>query len=177
MTTIVAIQSAEGVEFVADGQATAGNKVYSAEKVFRVGSVTVGASGHLRVANLIRYADLPQPDVRLRMRGDVAEWLVNTFIPALAERLSSRGSLWVEDGVASTNSGLLVAVTGQCFQIDADFCLGSDPAGRCSVGSGSNFAIGALEAGATAEEAVRVAVKHDAYSGGKLQRVFVGKGK
>ena len=77
--------------------------------MFRVGSVTVGASGHLRVANLIRYADLPQPDVKLRKRGDVAEWLVNTFIPALAERLSSHASLWVQDGVASTNSGCRIS--------------------------------------------------------------------
>ena len=37
-----------------------------------------------------------------------------------------------------------------------------------SIGSGSDFAVGAMEMGATAEEAVRVAIKHCISCGGKV---------
>lgn len=38
----------------------------------------------------------------------------------------------------------------------------------CAVGSGGAFAIGAMEAGFSPEEAVEVACKRDTYSGGKI---------
>jgi 20S proteasome alpha/beta subunit len=38
-----------------------------------------------------------------------------------------------------------------------------------AVGSGSKFALGAMEMGASAEEAVRVAMKYDISSGGEVQ--------
>ena len=36
-------------------------------------------------------------------------------------------------------------------------------------GSGSSFALGAMAYGATAREAVKAAIKHDVYSGGRIQ--------
>jgi ATP-dependent HslUV protease subunit HslV len=43
-----------------------------------------------------------------------------------------------------------------------------------AVGSGQNFAMGAMLAGASAEEAVKIAIKLDPYSGGKLKKVYAG---
>lgn len=40
-----------------------------------------------------------------------------------------------------------------------------------AVGSGSVFAIGAMDAGASAIEAVRIGIKRDPYSGGKVSHV------
>lgn len=42
-----------------------------------------------------------------------------------------------------------------------------------AVGSGSDLALGAMDAGATAEEAVRIACKRDVYSGGRVKVVRV----
>lgn len=43
-----------------------------------------------------------------------------------------------------------------------------------AIGSGAAYAIGALEAGATPEEAVRIAIDHDGNSGGPVQIESVG---
>lgn len=42
-------------------------------------------------------------------------------------------------------------------------------------GSGAEFAYGAMEAGATAAEAVRIAIKHDSASGGPVRTIQVKK--
>lgn len=39
-----------------------------------------------------------------------------------------------------------------------------------SIGTGSDYALAAMDAGCTAEEAVRIAMKRDLYSGGRLQK-------
>lgn len=44
-----------------------------------------------------------------------------------------------------------------------------------SIGSGRAYAFGALHMGATAAEAVSVAMKCDMYSGGRVQTVRIGK--
>lgn len=44
-----------------------------------------------------------------------------------------------------------------------------------AVGSGSHFALGAMDAGKTAYEAVKIAINRDIYSGGKIRRVKVKK--
>lgn len=47
--------------------------------------------------------------------------------------------------------------------------------GVVAVGSGEDIAIGALEFGATAEEAVQIASQHDVYSGGEVVTIKVAK--
>lgn len=44
-----------------------------------------------------------------------------------------------------------------------------------TIGTGGPYALGALHMGATAKEAVSVAMKCDVYSGGKVQTVRLGK--
>jgi 20S proteasome alpha/beta subunit len=46
-----------------------------------------------------------------------------------------------------------------------------------AIGSGGNFAIGAMAHGASAIEAVKIACKYDVYSGGKVQSVKRGQKK
>ncbi|WP_342649103.1 proteasome subunit beta [Pseudomonas sp. REB1044] len=43
-----------------------------------------------------------------------------------------------------------------------------DPANPDAIGSGSAYALAAMDMGATAQEAVRAAVKRDIYTGGKV---------
>ncbi|KWS07470.1 hypothetical protein [Pseudomonas syringae] len=44
-----------------------------------------------------------------------------------------------------------------------------DPANPDAIGSGSAFALAAMDMGASAEEAVRAAMKRDIYTGGKVR--------
>jgi 20S proteasome alpha/beta subunit len=63
---------------------------------------------------------------------------------------------------------LMVTPAGHLFQFEGTIWA------RCrapyyAIGSGSDFALGALFQGATAVEAVRAGMKFDAFSGGKVQ--------
>lgn len=42
-----------------------------------------------------------------------------------------------------------------------------------AIGSGFNIALGAMEAGASAIEAIKIAKKYDIYTGGKVQYIYV----
>jgi 20S proteasome alpha/beta subunit len=57
---------------------------------------------------------------------------------------------------------MLVFGTVGCWPVHAPFV---------ALGSGGPFAMGAMQAGASAEEAVRAAIQLDVYSGGDIQRL------
>lgn len=48
-----------------------------------------------------------------------------------------------------------------------------DPANPDAIGSGSAYALAAMDMGASAEEAVRAAMKRDIYTGGKVRTVRI----
>lgn len=50
-----------------------------------------------------------------------------------------------------------------------------DPANPDAIGSGSAYALAAMDMGASAEDAVRVAMKRDIYTGGKVRALRIGE--
>lgn len=172
MTTIVAVQEKGNVVFASDSQTSwGGRKSHSAQKVFRNGSLVIGAAGDVRVSNVFETAELPQPPAALKKRGDVYRWLVNVLVPALQKVLDEATALTVENGESNNRGAFLVAVNDQVFEVASDFAVTSERDGLYAIGSGGSFAIGALAAGATPQAAVRIATLHDAYSGGKVSVV------
>lgn len=85
---------------------------------------------------------------------------------------------WVEEGreedaaVKLENlDGLLVSPKGEVFLVEANLVPIPIDAPFFAGGSGSEIAIGAMEMGASAEEAVRIAIKHNTSCGGEIQIV------
>lgn len=50
-----------------------------------------------------------------------------------------------------------------------------DPANPDAIGSGSAYALAAMDMGASAEDAVRAAMKRDIYTGGKIRALRIGE--
>ena len=50
-----------------------------------------------------------------------------------------------------------------------------DPANPDAIGSGSAYALAAMDMGASAEEAVRAAMKRDIYTGGKVRTIRIAR--
>jgi 20S proteasome alpha/beta subunit len=50
-----------------------------------------------------------------------------------------------------------------------------DPANPDAIGSGSAYALAAMDMGATAEEAVRAAMRRDVYTGGTIRTFTIGQ--
>lgn len=178
MTTVVAVQEKGNVVFASDSQTSWGSrKSHSADKIFKNGALVIGAAGDVRVANVFEAAELPQPAASLRKRGDIYRWLVNTLVPALQEALENAKALTEMNGEAGNRGAFLIAVNGQVFEVSSDFAVTSERNGLYAIGSGGAVAIGALAAGATPQEAVKIATQYDAYSGGQVRVVNSGGGK
>lgn len=63
-----------------------------------------------------------------------------------------------------------ISKKGKCFSLhDGKALFFVKEKGVWASGSGSNIALGAMDAGATAIEAVKIACKRDIYTGGKVQ--------
>ena len=58
----------------------------------------------------------------------------------------------------------LIALNGELFEIADDFSVSRDDSGFYGVGSGSSYAIGALHAGASIEQALSIASLNDAFT-------------
>lgn len=67
------------------------------------------------------------------------------------------------------NACLLVFSDGKCRAYKSDLPYPEELFGPDAWGSGAEYAIGAMRAGASAEHAVRIAIECDVYSGGPTQ--------
>lgn len=59
------------------------------------------------------------------------------------------------------------------FRVESDAMIPSEFRGAYSIGSGCDFAMGAMLAGKSAAEAVRIAAKLDIYTGGPVRTLTV----
>jgi 20S proteasome alpha/beta subunit len=65
-------------------------------------------------------------------------------------------------------SALHLRTDGSLWEYEGEAWVKQDP-GYFATGSGSPYAFAAMDAGASAKEAVRIAIKRDAGSGGRVQ--------
>lgn len=170
MTTVVAVERNGDVEFAADSQVSAGwrKSPNSFTKVFSNNGVVFGFAGSVRIANLLKWFDCPEPPKSKKV-DDLERWLVRNLVPALSRALDDALALRVDSNEADTSSLILVAVNGRCFELSGDFSVVREGSGRYAIGSGQAYALGALTAGATPIEAVKIAASFDAFTGGKVQ--------
>ena len=86
--------------------------------------------------------------------------MINKVVPSLKATLVESG---IDFGKSSNDSddkfelSLLVAVNGTIFEIDSDFAVGMNSTGYYGIGSGGDYAVGALHAGAGTLDAMRIA--------------------
>lgn len=149
-----------------DSQVSRGHyaRRHNLSKVFKIdGGVTIGAAGAVSDANLVHFMKL----VKRGVNESSYEYMVKKFVPTLRKTLDESGRLEVHDGVAGSDSGLLVQVGGDLFSVSHDFGVCAED-GYMALGSGAHFAIGAMEAGASVKKALKVAKKLDVYTGGEL---------
>jgi len=167
VTTIIAIETDEGLTFGWDSQITAGWHIYEGEmpKVFTNNGIIFGVAGAVLDASVIRQANLPSPD---DAGWDIDKWVTNKLVPALTDALSKRGALTTTSGKIETDSHLLIGVRGRLYKVGGDLNVLRRADRTYVVGSGCEFARGALSAGATILKALEIAAQHDMATGGTL---------
>lgn len=139
MSAIVGIADGKHVHMAADSEYEDGNRKIrdTRPKLFRVGELLIGASGDLRVALAVHYADWLPPYAG----GDEDAYMRLAVLDALRALLKERELLTDEE---SPSFGLLVGWRGRLWEIDPHFTATAPPAGFAAIGSGGAPAWGAL---------------------------------
>jgi ATP-dependent protease HslVU (ClpYQ) peptidase subunit len=111
----------------------------TAPKVFRKGDFIFGFAGHFRFGQILQYS-LKCP----RVKGDVNEFLVNTFANRLRETVKDVGYSRAKEG-RDEGGCALVAVAGRLFMMADEFEFIEARDGLAALGCGSSYALGSLK--------------------------------
>lgn len=153
----------------------------NSSKVAQNGPYLLGAAGDVRAINILHHAFQP-PTPPNNLKGKkLDEFITVKFIPALRETFEKQGYATPErEGahIAEHESIILVVIHGIIYVIDGDYSWCADSNGYYAIGSGGDFALGALHvlmnrkkgvniqlAKAIATKAIATAAKYDVNTG------------
>jgi ATP-dependent protease HslVU (ClpYQ) peptidase subunit len=166
MTTIVAVESKHLATIVAESYTTYGDRPYyhpDVKKITKSGSWLLAASGDARACDIITNVwKPPSPRGNKNLHIFVSTTVIKSLRKILSENEYTQQPK--DDGF-----DLLMILNGQVFHITNDFTLLKSINGLYGIGSGSAYALGAIEAGADIVQAVRIAIELDINSGGPIQ--------
>lgn len=161
MTTIIAVETKNGVIMGCDSQMTGSGKSTLAEgKILRNGDYAISVCGRARAIQQFRYADLPVPTAG----EDVDRFMATTFVEALQ-------GVFADAGLVEGENEILVAYKGRVYHFHADLTMLRDASGIYTSGSGGNWARAYLSGldeitAKGVESALKVAAKNDPFSAG-----------
>lgn len=173
MTTVVGLVDGGKVYMAADRRITNGWQYEDgAEKITRRGEMLIGYAGIVRGAQIVRYMfDIPEHPEDV----GAERYFVAHFIPALRQAFKDEAYAAVESNQETHDSGFLVGYRGALYDIESNYAVLKGHRGLCAIGSGSEYALGALsvtenvDARVRIEKAVRAGISFDAASGGDVQ--------
>jgi ATP-dependent protease HslVU (ClpYQ) peptidase subunit len=172
VTTIVGVCKNGNVIMGADSQVTDGtrkNNHVKMEKITKNNGYLIAGSGDSQPCDILQHIFIP-PVPNTNERKDLYKFMITKFVPAMRECLEENG--WKPDR-EDKDSGfsMLFAFDGELFDIGDDFSVLLNSDGIYGVGAGSQFAIGALYAGASVEKALEISANNDVYTSGPFQIV------
>lgn len=157
MTTIIAVETPQGIIFGSDSQITTqGKEVLDGPKFFQKGDVIFGSAGRLRLMQELRYGKRVP-----RVTGDPTNYVHRKLLPFIADAMERADLAWENE--------LIVAVKGSAYKIGIDNTVIRSPKGVYVIGSGSPWATAYLSQFEDFTEdiivkALRTAAEHDPYT-------------
>ena len=172
MTTIVAVCKNGNVTLGADSQVTDGsrpNRHSKMEKITKNNGWLIAGSGDSTPCDILQHIFIP-PVPTIKERDNLYKFMITKFIPAMQDCLEENN--WKPDqNDKDSGFSMLFAFDGEVFDIGNDFSVLLNSDGIYGVGNGSQFAIGALYAGASVEKALEIAANNDIYTSAPFQIV------
>jgi ATP-dependent protease HslVU (ClpYQ) peptidase subunit len=156
MTCIVGLAHSDGVYIAADSLGSGGGvgQEYNTPKLVKLDvfqkqdlSLTkiflgIGYTSSYRMGDILRYNFTPPP---IEVGEDENEYLVKDFIPELIKCFEEHSFVKSKDGTKSGGS-FLIGLRNRLFNVQDDFSVLEPSCGYISVGSGQEFAMGAMYA-------------------------------
>jgi len=164
VTTIIGIEHPDRVEMMADSQISYHNRSYShddIEKICKRGDYLFGICGHFVAMQTIQNFWDP-PKVPKKLKGSLYSFVISQVIPSLKDLIGDHSLSFNQEDQDSFC--ILLAVKGQLFEIDQDFSVSRNNENRYAIGTGADFALGALDAGSSIKEAMTIAASLDIFT-------------
>lgn len=165
MTTIIAAQLPNKVLFGADSLVTSTRK-YNHPRMVKIsqrGQYIIAGSGLSSFCDVAQHIWNP-PAPTAADKKDLYHFVIAKLIPSMKQCFKDNDLKLDDDKDEDTRFAFLIAIGGEVFDIADDFAVSLTSSGFYGVGSGSGLAIGALEAGASIEQALEIASRHDPYT-------------
>lgn len=168
MTTIIGIQRRDGFLLAADS-VTNSDRSYEhkdVKKITEVGDYVLAGAGVSRYCDIITYGWQPP----IYDNSEPYTFMVSKFIPEMRKMHDETGyTLKDDDGFE-----FIVGLKNNLYYIAEDYSVLRTKTNVYGIGSGSAYAIGAIDAGADIIKAIKIASKYDIHTGGKIQIVERG---
>lgn len=128
-------------------------------------------SGELATDSRITHGDMIVSDRRTKVHrlrdGSLVAWAGSVQDAELLLRAMRKTSRDPHPKLEAI-SALHLRLDGSLYEYEGEAWVKQDP-GYYATGSGAPYALAAMDAGASAREAVRIAIKRDVNSGGRVQ--------
>ena len=191
MTTILGIQGETFALICVDSRISSFDSSGSAYQVNTLkegsgkvavnGKYLLGAAGDVRAINILHHVFQPPiPAVNLKGKK-LDQFFTAKFIPSLRQCFENEGYAIPDkedkEHMAEQASQILVVIHGSIYVVDGDYSWTSDSSGLYALGTGSSYALGALQAlhsstittsqqaKKIALKAMAIAAKYDPYTG------------
>lgn len=169
MTTIIGIETDKEAFIVADSRTT-DHKGYlyshsEVKKISERGVFLVAGAGETQPCDIAQHIWNPPKPSKADYK-DLYHFMISKVMPSLRQCLSENGFNFDEDKPAGNEPrfNFLIAVGGEIFDIDPECSVSKNESGVYAIGSGGPYALGALEVGADAYQAMEAAAKLTAYT-------------
>lgn len=138
------------------------------------GQFYLGTAGYARHSDVLHYAEVPEVHkAELTAPGfDARGYLVTQVIPAWLRALEKSHEVDPDTSIDWPKGSALIVIAGRVFTTDSVFSV-TEHITNTGIGSGSDYALGALAAGKNIQRAIEIAAELDPGTGGEL---FVRKG-
>lgn len=169
MTCIIGYHTDDGIWVGADsaGSNEFGNQTIRADtKIYQNGPMLMGACGSYRMSQLLRFMSIPAHPEGMQN----FEYMVTVFIEAARKALKKGGYTWVEKN-REEGGVWVVGYNDDLFEIQDDFQVGMSTKDYVCIGSGEEYAYGAMDVLHEIEEnpvkaikrALKIAAQHNAF--------------
>lgn len=105
--------------------------------------------------------------------AELLSWFLNNFSGKIFNKVTHNPYTTIASRNSDEFQGIVISPRGKVFLLEGTLVpFEIKPMGGfIAIGAGASFAMGAMEAGASAEEAIRVASKFNSATGGRVQKV------
>ena len=168
MTTIIGVEFTNRCVVLGDSRIVGDSKIYSHPDMVKVitnGNYVVGVAGDVRALQVVLHTWKP-PAFLAKDKNDLFKFMVNKVAPSLKQLLTDTGLLDSKSPDKDFEINIIVGLNGQLFEIDSDFSVSRNSDGYYAIGTGGDFALGALYAGVTPEQAAEIAATNDSKTAG-----------